>query len=136
MPTPEQPQQFNRDTPTGTDPDAKYEGPGFEDKSFGQAVKQDQELVDQLMDETEGDEAEAERRFATSATGAPAIDRQRREQRAGEIDGDEEPDDSKMYTGEPVETERGTRRPQQMNVGRDNMEGGGEWPDPKTAPAR
>jgi hypothetical protein len=45
-----------------------------------------------------------------------------------------EPDDSKMYTGEPVETHRGREVPQQMNVGRDNMEGGGEWPDPRTPP--
>ena len=47
-----------------------------------------------------------------------------------------EPDDSKMYTGEPVDTPEGTRRPQQMNVGADNMEGGGEWPDPETPPAQ
>jgi hypothetical protein len=46
-----------------------------------------------------------------------------------ELEGDE-----RMYTGEPVETETGLRRPQQMNVGVDNMEGGGEWPDPD-APA-
>ncbi len=45
-----------------------------------------------------------------------------------------EPDDSKMYTGEPVDTDRGREVPQQMNVGRDNMEGGGEWPDPHTPP--
>jgi hypothetical protein len=48
---------------------------------------------------------------------------------AHELEGDE-----RMYTGEPVETETGLRRPQQMNVGIDNMEGGGEWPDPD-APA-
>lgn len=41
-----------------------------------------------------------------------------------------------MYTGEPVETEKGTQRPQQMNVGRDNMQGSGEWPDPETPPAK
>ena len=90
----EDPQQFNRDTPTGTDPDAKYEGPGFEDKSFGQAVKQDQDLVDQLMDDAEGNEAEAERRFEKDATGAPAIERQRRA-KTGDAE-DDEPDDSKM----------------------------------------
>ena len=48
---------------------------------------------------------------------------------AHELEGDE-----RMYTGEPVETESGVRRPRQMNVGGDNMEGGGEWPDPD-APA-
>jgi hypothetical protein len=42
--------------------------------------------------------------------------------------------DERMYTGEPVDTEDGLRRPQQMNVGRENMEGGGEWPDPNTPP--
>jgi hypothetical protein len=42
--------------------------------------------------------------------------------------------DAKMYTGEPVETDEGVERPQQMNVGKDNMDGGGEWPDPHTPP--
>jgi hypothetical protein len=42
--------------------------------------------------------------------------------------------DERMYTGEPVETEDGPRRPQQMNVGIENMEGGGEWPDPHAPP--
>ena len=51
------------DTPTGTDPDASYEQPGYEDKSLGQAVNQDQELAEELMDETGGDAAEAEKRF-------------------------------------------------------------------------
>jgi hypothetical protein len=36
--------------------------------------------------------------------------------------------------GEPVETEDGTRRPVQQNVGPGNEEGGGEWPDPATPP--
>jgi hypothetical protein len=45
---------------------------------------------------------------------------------------DELDDDERMYTGEPVETSEGTYRPRQMNVGKDNMEGGGEWPDPHT----
>jgi hypothetical protein len=36
-----------------------------------------------------------------------------------------------MYTGEPVDDGDDVRRPQQMNVGVDNMDGGGEWPDPK-----
>jgi hypothetical protein len=48
--------------------------------------------------------------------------------------GTDRPDDWKMYTGEPVETDEGRKRPQQMNVGRENMEGGGEWPDPETPP--
>lgn len=47
---------------------------------------------------------------------------------------DELTGDEKMYTGEPLETDEGVRRPQQMNVGKDNMEGGGEWPDPETPP--
>jgi hypothetical protein len=71
------PQQFNRDTPTGTDPGAKYEQPGYEDKSFGQAVNQDQELVDEVLDETDGDEEAAERRFDEESAGAPTLERQR-----------------------------------------------------------
>jgi hypothetical protein len=67
------------DTPTGTDPDAPYEGPGYEDKSFGQAVDQDQDLVDDLIEEAGGDLDEAERRFDDEATGAPALARQRDE---------------------------------------------------------
>jgi hypothetical protein len=67
------------DTATGTDPNAEYEGPGYEDKSFGQAVDQDQDLVDELVEETDGDLDEAERRFDEEATGAPALDRQRNE---------------------------------------------------------
>jgi hypothetical protein len=39
--------------------------------------------------------------------------------------------DERMYTGEPVDDGDDVRRPQQMNVGVDNMDGGGEWPDPK-----
>jgi len=65
-----------RDTATGTDPDAKYEEPGYEDKSFGQAVDQDQATVDRLLDETDGDEAEAEARFERESAGAPAAARQ------------------------------------------------------------
>lgn len=61
------------DTPTGTDPDAKYEGPGYEDKSLGQAGNQDQELADRLLEETGGDTAEAERRFEEESAGAPAL---------------------------------------------------------------
>jgi hypothetical protein len=47
-------------------------------------------------------------------------------------DEDETPSDEKMYTSEPLETDEGTVRIQQQNVGRDNMRGGGEWPDPDT----
>jgi hypothetical protein len=64
------------DTATGTDPNAKWEGPGYEDKSLGQAVDQDRELVEELIDETQGDEEEAERRFQEESAGAPALRRQ------------------------------------------------------------
>ena len=69
----ENPQQFNHDTPTGTDPKAKYEGPGYEDKSLGQAVNDDQELVEKLLEETDGDEKAAERRFEQESAGAPRL---------------------------------------------------------------
>ena len=62
-----------QDTATGTDPDAKYEQPGYEDKSLGQAVNQDQELVDELLEETDGDEEEAEKRFEEESAGAPVL---------------------------------------------------------------
>lgn len=65
-----------RDTPTGTDPLAKYEQPGYEDKSFGQAVKADQALADQLVREERGNLAAAEQRFDTESAGAPALARQ------------------------------------------------------------
>lgn len=65
-------QDTGHDTPTGTDPDAKYDEPGYEDKSMGQAGNQDQELVDELMEETGGDAAEAEKRFEQESAGAPA----------------------------------------------------------------
>jgi hypothetical protein len=64
-----------RDTPTGTDPDADYSGPGYEDTSFGQAVEEDRELAERLEHDTD-DDAEAERRFEREATGAPARQRQ------------------------------------------------------------
>ena len=64
------------DTPTGTDPDAKYERPGYEDKSFGQAVDQDAELVDRLMEESGGDAEQAAMRFRSVSAGAPALERQ------------------------------------------------------------
>jgi hypothetical protein len=63
------------DTATGTDPDAKYSEPGYQEKSLGQAVDQDRELVDRLVDETEGDLSEAERRFRDESAGAPALER-------------------------------------------------------------
>jgi hypothetical protein len=67
------------DTPTGTDPAAKWTGPGYEDKSLGQAVNQDQKLVDELVDETGGDLAAAEDRFKERSAGAPALARQENE---------------------------------------------------------
>ena len=69
-------QPDGKDTATGTDPDAKYEQPGYEDKSFGQAVNQDQELVDELVEETGGDTEEAAERFEDESAGAPTIRRQ------------------------------------------------------------
>jgi len=66
------------DTPTGTDPDAKWSEPGYEDKSLGQAVDQDQQLAEDLLEQTGGDEAEAERRFEEESAGAPARERQGR----------------------------------------------------------
>jgi hypothetical protein len=48
---------------------------------------------------------------------------------------DEDGDDIREYTGEPVETEEGWVVPQQQNVGPGNMAGGGEWPDPHTPSA-
>ncbi len=64
------------DTPTGTDPDASYDTPGYEDKSIGQAVAQDEELAEELLEETGGDAAAAERRFEEESHGAPARRRQ------------------------------------------------------------
>lgn len=79
-----------RDTPTGTDPDARYTGPGYEDVSFGQAVDRDAALADRLAEETGSDE-EAEERFEDEAVGAPTIRRQHDEasRREGRADGDE-----------------------------------------------
>jgi hypothetical protein len=65
-------QQTGRDTATGTDPQARYDQPGYEDKSLGQAAAQDAELAERLASET-GDLEEAERRFETEAAGAPAL---------------------------------------------------------------
>lgn len=66
------------DTPTGTDPDATYDEPGYEDKSMGQAVEQDEELAEELLEETGGDVEEAEKRFEKESHGAPARERQGR----------------------------------------------------------
>jgi hypothetical protein len=79
MTTPSKPAR-GEDTATGTDPDAKYEQPGYEDKSLGQAGNQDQELVDDLLEETGGDTAEAARRFERESAGAPARDRNRNQE--------------------------------------------------------
>ena len=66
------------DTATGTDPDAKYDQPGYEDKSLGQAVNADQELVEKIAAE-ESDPEAAEERFNEESAGAPAIERQQSE---------------------------------------------------------
>jgi hypothetical protein len=78
--TPDQHEDRERgeDTPTGTDPDAKYEGSGWEDKSIGQAEQQDEELVEDLLQETGGDEQAAEERFEKESAGAPAREKQGR----------------------------------------------------------
>jgi hypothetical protein len=64
------------DTPTGTDPVAQYEVPGYEDKSFGQAVDRDSERVEELLAEERGDEAAAEERFEAESQGAAAREKQ------------------------------------------------------------
>lgn len=70
------PSAGGRDTATGTDPYAKYEQPGFEDKSLGQAVNQDMELVDELVKEEDGDLERAEARFDHESAGSPVLERQ------------------------------------------------------------
>lgn len=70
--------QDGRDTATGTDPGAKYEQPGFEDKSLGQAVNQDMELVERLLDEEDGDRDRAAARFTDESAGSPTLERQGR----------------------------------------------------------
>jgi hypothetical protein len=62
------------DTATGTDPEARYEQPGYEDKSLGQAVNEDQETVDRLLEESGGDREEAERRFREETKGPQGND--------------------------------------------------------------
>jgi hypothetical protein len=61
-----------QDTATGTDPDAKYTQPGYEDVSLGQAVDRDQELADRLLEEHDGDVEAAETEFEEKSAGAPA----------------------------------------------------------------
>ncbi len=68
------------DTPTGTDPAAKYSEPGYQGKSFGQAVDQDQRLVDELMRTSGGDVGAAEAQFREASAGAPVLDRQEQQQ--------------------------------------------------------
>jgi hypothetical protein len=63
------------DTPTGTDPDAKYDQPGYEDKSFGQAVNADQELAEEIKDHDD-----PSREFDERSAGEPAIARQKASQ--------------------------------------------------------
>lgn len=69
-------QRGGTDTPTGTDPDARYDDPGYEDKSLGQAVDRDSDRVEELLEEEGGDEEAAERRFEEESQGAPARERQ------------------------------------------------------------
>jgi len=71
-----QSQPAGTDTPTGTDPNAKYDRAGYEDKSLGQAVNADMDLVDRLVAEEGGDLGAAQDRFAEESAGAPALRRQ------------------------------------------------------------
>ncbi|MHB1139210.1 MAG: hypothetical protein ACYC2O_09665 [Microthrixaceae bacterium] len=75
-------QPAGQDTPTGASPEAEYEQPGYEDKSLGQAVQQDEELVDELLDAADGDEAAAEAAFESESAGRPARERQGRPETA------------------------------------------------------
>jgi hypothetical protein len=74
----EDPSAGGRDTATGTDPDAKYEQPGYEDKSLGQAVNQDAELAERIADEEGEDTERGAERFADEAAGGPTLKRQGR----------------------------------------------------------
>jgi hypothetical protein len=49
---------------------------------------------------------------------------------------DEDGDDVRQYTGEPVETEHGTVLPQQMVTGAERVVGGGEYPNTPGRTAR
>jgi hypothetical protein len=46
---------------------------------------------------------------------------------------DDDPE-APLYSTVPLETDHGVVVIQQQNVGPDNEAGGGEWPDPHTAP--
>jgi hypothetical protein len=46
----------------------------------------------------------------------------------------EDDPEAPLYSGEPLETEEGTRVPRQQSAGGDAIEGGGEYPDPATPP--
>jgi hypothetical protein len=72
------PSAGGRDTATGTDPDAKYEQPGYEDKSLGQAVNQDTELAERIAAEEGEDSERAAARFAEESAGSPTLERQDR----------------------------------------------------------
>jgi len=58
------------------------------------------------------------------------------EDSVAEVPVDEVEDDpeARLYSSVPLETDRGVVVVQQQNVGPDNEQGGGEWPDPKTPP--
>jgi hypothetical protein len=66
------------------------------------------------------------------ADAPPAAD----EKQSKEVDDAEDDTDpeAKLYSTVPLDTEDGPRVIQQQNVGKDNMKGGGEWPDPDTPP--
>ena len=52
-----------------------------------------------------------------------------------EDDTDQEDPEASLYSTVPLEDDEGHEYViQQQNVGKDNMEGGGEWPDPDTPP--
>lgn len=76
MATPDAPPS-GQDTATGTDPDATYDEPGYQDKSLGQAVDQDRELAEELLDEAGGDEGEAARRFEQESAGRHVLEHQK-----------------------------------------------------------
>lgn len=111
----------SNETTTGTDPDATFDRPGYEDVSLGQAADRDARLVDDLVAESD-DLEEAERRFSEEATGAPAL-----RDRPGD-DGNEANDDSRdparlfeLYLGDHLGGAAGamqiTRRSSDRNSG-------------------
>jgi hypothetical protein len=44
------------------------------------------------------------------------------------------PDDERTHRSVPLETDEGTRVIEQESTGRENVEGGGEWPQPAREP--